>query len=84
MYTLLILSVYLNFSYVFTYLYVYFSGNANLHRLTSLGNTELRVDVINFNRKRAYAKYSRFSVENVYQQYRLRVSGYSGNAGKVD
>ncbi|XP_052075511.1 fibrinogen-like protein A [Mytilus californianus] len=56
-------------------------GNANLHRLTSMGNTELRIDVINFNRKRGYAKYSSFLVKNAYQQYRLRVSGYSGNAG---
>lgn len=84
MYTLLLLYVYLFFSFVFTYLYVYLSGNANLNRLTSMGNTELRVDVINFNRKRAYAKYSVFRVANVYNQYRLSVSGYSGNAGKVD
>ncbi|VDI02425.1 Hypothetical predicted protein [Mytilus galloprovincialis] len=56
-------------------------GNAKLHRLTTMGTTELRIDLVNYKWKRGYAKYSSFLVTNARDQYRLRVSGYSGNAG---
>ncbi|XP_059166132.1 ficolin-1-like [Physella acuta] len=55
-------------------------GNENIHRLTSQRRYELRVD-FKFNNTDYFAKYSRFSVYGEVEGYRLKVSGYSGNAG---
>ncbi|XP_059166073.1 ficolin-2-like [Physella acuta] len=55
-------------------------GNENIHRLTSQRRYELRVD-FKFNNTDYFAKYSRFSVYGELEGYRLKVSGYSGNAG---
>ncbi|NXF07377.1 TENA protein, partial [Smithornis capensis] len=55
-------------------------GLENLHKITSQGQYELRVDL----RDRgdtAYAVYDRFSVGDAKSRYRLRVDGYSGTAG---
>ncbi|XP_078485313.1 fibrinogen-like protein A [Ciona intestinalis] len=56
-------------------------GLENLHALTRRGRYELRVELEDCENNRRYAKYSSFAIASGEQQYRLTVSGYSGNAG---
>ncbi|KAH9509864.1 hypothetical protein Btru_045447 [Bulinus truncatus] len=58
----------------------FYLGNENIHRITSNGTYELRVD-FEFNQTKYYAKYSTVNISNECDGYRLLVSGYSGNAG---
>ncbi|XP_075572096.1 tenascin isoform X3 [Pelecanus crispus] len=55
-------------------------GLENLHKITSQGQYELRVDLRDKG-ETAYAVYDRFSVGDVKSRYRLKVDGYSGTAG---
>ncbi|XP_041262843.1 tenascin isoform X5 [Onychostruthus taczanowskii] len=55
-------------------------GLENLHKITSQGLYELRVDLRDKG-DTAYAVYDRFSVGDAKSRYRLRVDGYSGTAG---
>ncbi|NXU59687.1 TENA protein, partial [Turnix velox] len=55
-------------------------GLENLHKITSQGQYELRVDLRDRG-ETAYAVYDRFSVGDSKSRYRLRVDGYSGTAG---
>ncbi|XP_062496317.1 tenascin isoform X1 [Pezoporus occidentalis] len=55
-------------------------GLENLHKITSQGQYELRVDLQDKG-ETAYAVYDRFSVGDSKTRYRLRVDGYSGTAG---
>uniref|UniRef100_A0A8C4UBP4 Tenascin n=1 Tax=Falco tinnunculus TaxID=100819 RepID=A0A8C4UBP4_FALTI len=55
-------------------------GLENLHKITSQGQYELRVDLQDKG-ETAYAVYDRFSVGDSKSRYRLRVDGYSGTAG---
>ncbi|NXI42147.1 TENA protein, partial [Galbula dea] len=55
-------------------------GLENLHKITSQGQYELRVDLQDRG-EAAYAVYDRFSVGDAKSRYRLRVDGYSGTAG---
>ncbi|XP_062361416.1 tenascin isoform X1 [Cinclus cinclus] len=55
-------------------------GLENLHKITSQGQYELRVDLRDKGDS-AYAVYERFSVGDAKSRYRLRVDGYSGTAG---
>uniref|UniRef100_A0A8D2MRC7 Tenascin C n=1 Tax=Zonotrichia albicollis TaxID=44394 RepID=A0A8D2MRC7_ZONAL len=55
-------------------------GLENLHKITSQGQYELRVDLRDKG-DTAYAVYERFSVGDAKSRYRLRVDGYSGTAG---
>ncbi|XP_050763675.1 tenascin isoform X4 [Gymnogyps californianus] len=55
-------------------------GLENLHKITSQGQYELRVDLRDKG-EAAYAVYDRFSVGDAKSRYRLRVDGYSGTAG---
>ncbi|XP_066057154.1 tenascin isoform X1 [Chamaea fasciata] len=55
-------------------------GLENLHKITSQGQYELRVDLRDKGDV-AYAVYDRFSVGDAKSRYRLRVDGYSGTAG---
>ena len=57
-------------------------GNEALHLLTSGAKQELRVDLEKFSGKKAYAKYSIFSVGSGSDKYKLTVGGYRGTAGK--
>ena len=59
----------------------YWLGLIKMHRLTSSASQELRIDLEDFWRSKHYAHYSTFTVDNATTQYRLTVSGYSGNAG---
>ncbi|NXQ70898.1 TENA protein, partial [Quiscalus mexicanus] len=56
-------------------------GLENLHKITSQGQYELRVDLRDKG-DAAYAVYERFSVGDAKSRYRLRVDGYSGTAGE--
>jgi ficolin len=58
----------------------FYLGNENIHRLTSSKRYELRVD-FKFHNADYFAKYSRFRIYGEAEGYRLKVSGYSGNAG---
>ncbi|XP_051492691.1 tenascin isoform X3 [Apus apus] len=55
-------------------------GLENLHKITSQGQYELRVDLKDRG-ETAYAVYDKFSVGDSKSRYRLRVDGYSGTAG---
>ncbi|XP_078502004.1 tenascin-X isoform X11 [Lissotriton helveticus] len=55
-------------------------GNENLHKLTSQGAYELRVDLRTKNES-AYAVYDSFRVDTQNNHYRLRLGKYSGTAG---
>lgn len=57
------------------------TGLENLHKITSQGQYELRVDLQDKG-ETAYAVYDRFSVGDSKTRYRLRVDGYSGTAGE--
>ncbi|CAC5397320.1 unnamed protein product [Mytilus coruscus] len=56
------------------------TGNQKLHTLTEQEKCELRVDISDFNGRKAYVKYSTFAVGNALTKYKLTVTGYSGNA----
>ncbi|TFK08332.1 coiled-coil domain-containing protein 70 [Platysternon megacephalum] len=55
-------------------------GLESLHKITSQGQYELRVDLRDKG-ETAYALYDRFSVGDSKTRYRLKVDGYSGTAG---
>nr|XP_022340177.1 ryncolin-1-like [Crassostrea virginica] len=59
----------------------YWLGNEALHLLTSGTKQELRVDLQKFSGKKAYAKYSIFSVGNKSDKYKLTIGGYRGTGG---
>ena len=61
----------------------YWLGNELLHRLTdkNLNRYKLRFDIQARNLSWYYAEYSMFEVHNEASNYKLRVSGYSGNVG---
>ena len=56
-------------------------GNDKIHRLTASRPSSLRVELEDWNRGKAYAKYGRFNIGNEQAQYRLELSSYSGTAG---
>ncbi|CAC5416514.1 unnamed protein product [Mytilus coruscus] len=49
--------------------------------MTSVRNTEMRVDMENFKGEKRYAKYSTFKIGYAASKYKLTIGGYSGNAG---
>ncbi|XP_062619732.1 ryncolin-1-like [Saccostrea cucullata] len=58
-----------------------FLSNEVIHLLTTKTKQELRVDLQNFSGKKAFAKYSTFSIGSESQKYKLKAGGYSGTAG---
>lgn len=56
-------------------------GNQQIHKLSSQGWYELRVDLVSQDGEAAYAEYNVFLVGDVESGYKLTVDGYSGNAG---
>ncbi|XP_071981162.1 tenascin isoform X3 [Engystomops pustulosus] len=58
----------------------FFLGLENLHKITSQGQYELRVDLRDLG-ETAYAVYDKFGVGDSRSRYRLKVDGYSGTAG---
>ncbi|CAK8686767.1 unnamed protein product [Clavelina lepadiformis] len=59
----------------------YWMGLDNIHQMTQGGGCRLRIELWDFDGNQTYAEYSSFSVDSPGNLYRLRVSGYSGNAG---
>ena len=59
----------------------YWLGNDLLHQLTTNGRYKLRFDLQFLNLSWSFAEYSSFVVLSERNNYRLLVSGYSGNAG---
>ena len=60
----------------------YFYSNDKLaHALNDGRQYELRIDMLNKEREHRYAKYSHFRVAPRSDNYYIRISGYSGNAG---
>ncbi|XP_017546742.1 tenascin isoform X3 [Pygocentrus nattereri] len=55
-------------------------GLSNLHKITSQGQYELRVDLRDKGES-AYAQYDKFSVSEPRSRYKVHVGGYSGTAG---
>uniref|UniRef100_A0A8C4T7M9 Tenascin C n=1 Tax=Erpetoichthys calabaricus TaxID=27687 RepID=A0A8C4T7M9_ERPCA len=55
-------------------------GLDNLHKITSSGQYELRVDLRD-GEETAYAHYDKFSVSDGRSRYKVSVGGYSGTAG---
>ncbi|XP_071144804.1 microfibril-associated glycoprotein 4-like [Mytilus edulis] len=61
----------------------YWLGNDIIHRITSNGNHELRIDLSDFEGTHKYAKYSSFNVGDEWSEYPLHVANYSGNVGNI-
>ncbi|XP_039254814.2 microfibril-associated glycoprotein 4-like [Styela clava] len=59
----------------------YWMGLEKLHRLTSDGDFELRIDLEDWEGNKRYAKYSSFSIGSASTKYQLNVGKYSGDAG---
>ena len=59
----------------------YWLGNDRLSQLTLTGRYKLRVDLQALDGSWYYAEYSSFVVFSEAHNYRLNVSGYTGNAG---
>ncbi|KAK3108569.1 hypothetical protein FSP39_010857 [Pinctada imbricata] len=57
------------------------AGNDNLHILLSNGESEMRMDMEDFNGNRRYIQYSSFVVGDEASDYQATVLGPSGNAG---
>ncbi|XP_055861051.1 ficolin-1-like [Biomphalaria glabrata] len=60
----------------------FYLGNENIHRITTNGTYEIRID-FDYNLSKYYAKYSRFYLHGENEGYKLHVSGYTGNAGNM-
>ncbi|XP_076806204.1 fibrinogen-like protein A [Clavelina lepadiformis] len=56
-------------------------GLDNIHEMTRGGECRLKIELWDFDGNQRHADYSSFSIESAENLYRLRVSGYSGNAG---
>ncbi|XP_041372459.1 techylectin-5A-like [Gigantopelta aegis] len=56
-------------------------GNTNIHRFTSQGYYDLRIDLEDFDGNTRYAMYKNFSVASEQDYFRLSVGAYSGDAG---
>ncbi|CAK8686896.1 unnamed protein product [Clavelina lepadiformis] len=56
-------------------------GLDNIHEMTRGGGCRLKIELWDFDGNQRHADYRSFSIESAENLYRLRVSGYSGNAG---
>ena len=62
----------------------YSTGLLPLKRLLCQGHYELRIDLEDFDGYATYAKYDTFNIGDFTENYTLKISDYSGTAGKVD
>uniref|UniRef100_A0A665TWY1 Zmp:0000000846 n=1 Tax=Echeneis naucrates TaxID=173247 RepID=A0A665TWY1_ECHNA len=60
--------------------YICVKGLSNLHKMTSSGHYELRVDLRDKGES-AYAQYDKFTVAEPRTRYKVFIGGYSGTAG---
>ncbi|XP_070934683.1 ficolin-1 isoform X2 [Macaca nemestrina] len=57
-------------------------GNDNIHALTAQGSSELRVDLVDFEGNRQFAKYRSFKVASEAEKYKLVLGAFvEGSAG---
>ncbi|MEQ2216088.1 hypothetical protein XENOCAPTIV_010517 [Xenoophorus captivus] len=61
---------------------IFTTSLSNLHKITSGGQYELRVDLRDKG-EIVYAQYDKFSVSEPRTRYKVHVGGYSGTAGRV-
>ncbi|XP_062622364.1 ryncolin-4-like [Saccostrea cucullata] len=59
----------------------YWLGNDAIHSLSSPSTQELLVELEDFSGAKAFARYSKFAIDDEKNKYKLSISGYSGNAG---
>uniref|UniRef100_A0A9L0K266 Fibrinogen C-terminal domain-containing protein n=1 Tax=Equus asinus TaxID=9793 RepID=A0A9L0K266_EQUAS len=58
-------------------------GNDNIHALTAQGTSELRVDLVDFQGNRQFAKYGSFKLADEADKYKLVLGAFvGGNAGE--
>ncbi|CAK8686762.1 unnamed protein product [Clavelina lepadiformis] len=57
-------------------------GLDNIHKMTRGEKCRLKIELWDFDGNQRHADYSSFSIDSAEDLYRLRVSGYSGNAGE--
>ncbi|XP_023242874.1 uncharacterized protein LOC111640998 [Centruroides sculpturatus] len=57
------------------------AGNDKIFALTNQGNYSLRIDMKDKEENKRFALYNDFWIENEKQQYKLHVSGFTGDAG---
>lgn len=55
-----------------------FAGNSHIHDMSTYGSHELSIVLVSSTGEKAYANYSKFSVEDEQSNYLLHVTGYSG------
>ena len=60
---------------------MFFVGNTNIHRITSQGFYDLKIDLEDFEGNTRYALYKNFSVSSEDDFFRLSIGAYSGDAG---
>ena len=71
-------------AYVFVFMYVRLSpGNTNIHRITTQGYYDLKIDLEDFEGTTRYALYKNFSLSSENDFFRLSVGAYSGDAGMI-
>ncbi|XP_019495272.1 PREDICTED: ficolin-1-like [Hipposideros armiger] len=57
-------------------------GNDNIHALTAQGNSQLRVDLVDFEGNRQFAKFTSFKMAGEAEKYKLVLGAFvGGNAG---
>ncbi|XP_075040889.1 ficolin-2-like [Mixophyes fleayi] len=57
-------------------------GNDNIHKKTSSGTWELRIDLQDFENKKTFAKYAHFKIMDETEKYQLLLGEYKeGDAG---
>ena len=56
-------------------------GNGMIHRLTNQDHYILRVELMDWDKKRRYAEYSEFVVDDEDEGFKLHIGGYQGDAG---
>ena len=61
-----------------------FSGNDNLHAITTQKKYHLRIDLADFEGEVRLAEFADFAVGNESNKYRLTLGSYSGTAGDYD
>ena len=60
-----------------------FTGNKNLHLLTSKQSYQRRIDMKDLDGVNCYVKYQNFSVDSKANEYRLTLGDYEGECGKL-
>jgi len=65
---------------LYCHAFISYLGNENIHSLTGSDSFRVRFDLMTFDKKWAYAEYSKFVLGPESKDYQLIIGGYSGNA----